>query len=130
MEPVSEIAGQFKLDGKVADILAFGSGHIHQTYYIKTESARDDDYIIQLINTHVFRDPDAVMQNIELVTSHILRKLKAEGEKDLKRRVLHPVQTLDGNLKYIDTENQVWRCFIFIPDHMSFDKAVNVAPGI
>jgi thiamine kinase-like enzyme len=126
MELVSEIAGQFKLDGKVADISAFGSGHIHQTYYIKTESARDDDYIIQLINTHVFRDPDAVMQNIELVTSHILRKLKTEGEKDLKRRVLHPVQTLHGNLKYIDTENQVWRCFIFIPDHMSFDKAVNV----
>jgi Ser/Thr protein kinase RdoA (MazF antagonist) len=125
MELVSEIAGQFKLDGKVADISAFGSGHIHQTYYIKTESAQDDDYIIQLINTNVFRDPDAVMQNIELVTSHILRKLKAEGEKDLKRRVLHPVQTLDDNLKYIDSENQVWRCFIFIPEHMSFDKAVN-----
>jgi Ser/Thr protein kinase RdoA (MazF antagonist) len=125
MDNISEIAGQFKLDGKVANISAFGSGHIHQTYYIKTESSRDDDYIIQLINTNVFRDPDAVMQNLALVTSHILRKLTAENEKDLKRRVLHPVQTIDGHLKFVDSENQVWRCFIFIPDHTSFDKAVN-----
>ena len=48
MELVSKIADQFKLHGKVADISAFGSGHIHQTYYIKTESFLDDDYIIQL----------------------------------------------------------------------------------
>jgi hypothetical protein len=125
MEPVSKIAAQFKLDGKVADISNFGSGHIHQTYCIKTESARDDDYIIQRLNTHVFRDPDAVMQNIALITSHILSKLRKEGEKDVKRRVLHPVQTIAGNLKFIDSENQVWRCFIFIPDHKSFDRAVN-----
>ena len=125
MEPVYEIAGQFKLDGKVADISAFGSGHIHQTYYIKTESALDDDYIIQLINTNVFRDPDAVMQNLALVTSHILGKLRTEGVKDLKRRVLHPVQTIEGHLKYVDSENRVWRCFVFIPDHKSFDRAVN-----
>ena len=125
MELVSKIADQFKLDGRVAEVSAFGSGHIHQTYYIKTESARDDDYIIQLINTNVFRDPDAVTQNIELITSHILNKLRRDGETDLKRRVLHPVQTIDGNQKYIDSKNQVWRCFIFIPDHKSFDRAVN-----
>src|SRR5512133_964048 len=125
MEPVSKIAEQFKLAGKVADISTFGSGHIHQTYFIKTGSPGDDDYIIQLINTNVFRDPDAVMQNISMVTSHIIGKLRAEGEKDLKRRVLHPVETIDGKLKYIDTENQVWRCFIYIPDHKSFDRAIN-----
>jgi hypothetical protein len=125
MEQVSKIADQFKLGGKVADISAFGSGHIHQTYYIKTESEQDDDYIIQLLNTNVFRDPDAVVQNISLVTSHILDKLRREGEKDLKRRVLHPVDTIDGKLKYIDSENQVWRCFIYIPDHKSFDRAIN-----
>jgi hypothetical protein len=125
MDIISKIANQFKLDGKVADISAFGSGHIHQTYYIKTESVRDDDYILQLINTHVFRDPDAVMQNLGLVTSHIIRKLQDRGEKDLKRRVLHPVQTIDDRLMHLDSENQVWRCFIFIPNHRSFDRAVN-----
>ncbi len=125
MDNISEIAAQFKLDGKVADISAFGSGHIHQTYHIKTESNRDDDYIIQMINTNVFRDPAAVTHNIALVTSHILGKLKARGEKDLKRRVLHPVHTVDGRHMYIDLHNQVWRCFIFIPGHSSFDRAVN-----
>jgi hypothetical protein len=125
MELISKIADEFKLDGKVADVSAFGSGHIHQTFYIKTASARDDDYIIQLINTNVFRDPDAVMQNISLITSHIIAKLQAEGETDVKRRVLHPVQTNDGKLMFIDSEHKVWRCFIFIPDHKSFDKAIN-----
>jgi Ser/Thr protein kinase RdoA (MazF antagonist) len=125
MEPISQIADQFKLNGKVVDISAFGSGHIHQTYFIKTEPAQNDDYIIQLLNTNVFRDPDAVVQNISLVTSHILDKLRNAGETDLKRRVLHPVDTVDGKLKYTDSENRVWRCFIFIPDHKSFDRAVN-----
>lgn len=125
MDNISKIAAQFNLDGKVAEISAFGSGHIHQTYHIKTESILDDDYILQLINTNVFRDPAAVTQNIALVTSHILGKLKAGGERDLKRHVLHPVQTVDGRQMYIDSQNQVWRCFIFIPDHSSFDRAVN-----
>lgn len=125
MDSLSKIAEKFKLHGKVTDISAFGSGHIHQTYHIKTESAGDDDYIIQLINTNVFRNPDAVMHNISLVTTHILGKLKAGDEKDLKRHVLHPVKTRDGELKYIDPEKQVWRCFIFIPEHKTFDRAVN-----
>jgi thiamine kinase-like enzyme len=125
MESVSKIADQFNLDGKVAEFSAFGSGHIHDTYYIKTESSLDDDYIIQRINTNVFRNPDAVMQNMALVTSHILNKLRSESKEDLKRRVLHPVKTKDGRLNYVSSENQVWRCFIFIPDHKSFDRAVN-----
>jgi Ser/Thr protein kinase RdoA (MazF antagonist) len=121
----SKIADRFKLDAKVADISTFGSGHIHKTFYIQTETARKDDYILQLINTNVFRDPEAVMQNISLVTSHIIDKLRAKGEMELKRRVLHPVQTIDGKLMYTDSDNQVWRCFVFIPDHKSFDRAVN-----
>jgi len=122
---ISKIADQFVLKGKVTEITPFGSGHIHQTYHAKTESPMDDDYIIQQINTYVFRNPDAVMQNTALITSHILQKLKEEGESDLKRRVLHLVNTRDGKLDYRDSENQVWRCFVFVPDHISFDKAVN-----
>jgi hypothetical protein len=125
MENISQIANQFTLKGKISKISAFGSGHIHQTYLIITESPSDDDYIIQLINTNVFRNPDAVMHNLALVTSHILEKLQSEGEKDLKRRVLKPIQTIDGKLNYVDPKNQVWRCFVFIPDHKSFDRAVN-----
>jgi len=125
MHPISEIATRFNLTGKVVEISAFGSGHIHQTYYVKTAPADTDDYIIQLINTHVFRDPEAVMQNLSLVTSHILKKLEAAGEQDLKRRVLHPVQTTEGKLQHIDKENQVWRCFIFIPNHKTFDRATD-----
>ncbi len=39
MENISQIANQFKLEGKISKISAFGSGHIHQTYLIITESA-------------------------------------------------------------------------------------------
>ncbi len=125
MDNVSLIANQFKVNGKIAGISGFGSGHIHQTYCVKTESPADDDYILQMINTNVFRDPDAVMQNLALVTSHIIGKLKTQGETAFRQRVLQPVQTIEGKLKYVDTENQVWRCFIYIPDHRSYDRAVN-----
>jgi hypothetical protein len=125
MDLVSIIAENFNLNGEVVEIKPFGSGHIHQTYYIRTKSHDTDDYILQQINTHVFRDPEAVMQNLELVTSHILKKLIYGGESDLKRKVLHPVTLKNGKFMHVDSEDRVWRCFIYIPDHQSFDRAVN-----
>lgn len=125
MDNLAEIVSHFKLSDKIAGISPFGSGHIHETYHIRTLSDDSDDYILQKINTHVFRDPEAVMQNLRIVTSHIRKKLEREPGVDLKREILTPVWLKNGDLMFTDPANQVWRCFLYIPDHKSFDKAVH-----
>jgi thiamine kinase-like enzyme len=125
MNNLKEISEQFAITGKVAEILPLGSGHIHETFHIKTASNQTDDYVLQRINTNVFRDPEAVMYNLNLVTSHIHKKLVTAGGADLKRELIRPVWLKNGQLMYKDQSNQVWRCFIYITDHRTFDKAIN-----
>jgi len=125
MNNLTDIASRFDLSGNIAGILPFGSGHIHETFHILTVPDSADDYILQKINTHVFRDPVAVMENLRIVTSHIRNKLIREPGTDLKKEILTPVWLKNGDLMYTDQSDQVWRCFVYIPDHKSYDKAVH-----
>lgn len=119
------IAEQFSMLGKIADINPLGSGHIHDTYRIRTESEVTDDYVLQQLNTHVFQNPSAVTHNLEKITSHIHKKLILNGISNTKRSVLTPVKLKNGKLMHIDAQGSVWRCFIYIPQHKTYDRAVS-----
>jgi thiamine kinase-like enzyme len=125
MNNLIEIAGKFNIKGEISEIIPFGSGHIHDTFHVRTETTQTDDYILQRINTNVFSDPEAVMQNIAVVTSHIQKKLMESGTADLKREVLSPVWPRDGKLIHTDKSGSVWRCFVYISGHKTYDKAIN-----
>ena len=56
----------------VVKIARYGSGHINDTF--KADDIRGVSYILQRINTDIFPDPDAMMENISRVTSHIRSK--------------------------------------------------------
>jgi hypothetical protein len=123
MTDPTSIANQFNLSGAVEYLHAFGSGHIHDTYKVTTTGAVA--YVLQKINIQVFRDPVAVMENLRAVTTHIRTKLETAGHLDIRRNVLVPVWLRNGDLMYRDDAQQVWRCFEYIADHQSFDRAVD-----
>jgi hypothetical protein len=125
MNDLLPVISHFDTSGKIREILPMGSGHIHETYRVFNESADHDDYVLQQVNTHVFRDPEAVMQNLDRVTTHIRGKLHQSGYPDIQRRVLTPVILREGGYLYRDTEDRRWRCFVFIPDHRSYDRATS-----
>ena len=125
MNNLFPIAGQFLNTGEIADIIPLGSGHIHETYLIRTAHDHQDDYVLQHVNTNVFRDPEAVMQNIALITAHIQKKMMASGDQDTRRSVLTPVRMKNGGLMFSDPGNGIWRCFVYITDHKTFDRAVS-----
>ena len=50
----------------------YGSGHINETYLMACPQG--PRYIFQKINTAIFPDPDALMENIRRVTEHIRAK--------------------------------------------------------
>jgi hypothetical protein len=124
MNNLVPIVDLFTIKGKIIAVSPLGSGHIHETYYIQTDADRTDDYVLQRINTHVFRNPQAVTQNIRLVTRHIQNKLQETKAADIDRSVLRPVGLKSGAFMHTD-ETGCWRCFHYIPDHVTYDRAVN-----
>ena len=70
---------------------SYGNGHINDTYIVESNPR----YILQRINTSIFRNPDELMDNIENVTSFLREKITAEGG-DPERETLTVVNTAAG----------------------------------
>ena len=63
---IEKAAFAFRLDGTPVACEAFGHGHINHTLKITTDTGAE--YILQRINTYVFREPVRLMENICAVT--------------------------------------------------------------
>ena len=114
------IVSQFKIEGKIKDILPIGNGLINETLRVSTIAADSPDYILQRINNNVFPDVNLLQHNIEAVTGHIRNKLKELGEEDVNRKCLHFIESVGGKTYYQDANGNYWRMSVFIPD--SFTK--------
>lgn len=84
---IAGIGDLFAIEGEFVTGKEIPSGHINTTYkatYRKSDGT-EDSYILQRINDYVFKDPKAVMRNVEKVTRHInwkvLRRLKIPPAK-------------------------------------------------
>lgn len=115
-----EACAAFHFRGDVTDIRPCGNGHINSTFIITAgEGASSRRYILQVLNTDIFRDPDGVMANICRVTAHIRAGLVAGGG-DAKRGCLQVVPTADygepdptipDSFRYIDRDGRFWRVY-------------------
>lgn len=106
------IVGQFST-APVESIAPLGNGHIHQTYLVRF-AADAGPVVLQRLNTYVFSDLAAVMQNVELVTSHVRTRLQREGESDLHRRILSLRYTRAGKTHHEDATQGTYRMFEYV----------------
>jgi len=107
MEQVFAYAKEFGIQPVKAE--RFGGGHINLTYLVTDQNG--DEYILQCVNTNVFRDVDKLMSNIMKVTDFAIQYMESHGI-DSSRRVLRYVRA--GERAYIPVEGGAWRCYHFI----------------
>lgn len=122
---IREVCNRFLLQGEYRGYEVINSGHINTTY--KVYFFRDGeikDYILQRVNTYVFKEPIGMMDNISSVTEYIRAKIKATGIS-AKRYVLHYSTTEDGKYYTFLPDGGFWRCCRFIDDSISFLKPEN-----
>ena len=87
---------QFQTRGAFRSCEPYGNGHINDTFLVIFEDeGREVWYILQALNTNVFKKPEQVMANIEKVTEY-LRGIIAEAGGDTERETLTLVPALDG----------------------------------
>jgi hypothetical protein len=123
MTDLLTIAGKFDLKGEAYSCNPYGSGHIHDTYLLESKDEEVHRYILQRLNTFVFKKPDAVQDNIW----RILTFLKEQGEvkKPVGIRDLGLIETKDEELVFIDTNGSYWRCFEYIDDTFVLENVQN-----
>lgn len=113
MNYLNEILSHFSVE---VSIEPYGNGHINDTY-LTGSSPR---YILQRINTNVFKNPREVMENILNVTEHLREKILAYGG-DPDRETLRVIKTKTGENFYDDGKGSCYRMYNFIEDSVSYD---------
>ena len=112
---IQDILSQFK---KGTNTEVYGNGHINDTYLCETSPK----FILQRINTNVFKDPDAVMENIYNVTRHIREKIEeAGGNPD--RETMSIIPTKKGDIYYKHETAGCFRMYTYVENTVSYDVA-------
>ncbi|HTA31659.1 MAG TPA: hypothetical protein VK731_14290, partial [Candidatus Cybelea sp.] len=123
---VRAVARHFPLRGEFISAAPYGSGHINDTYcLVFDQGGTRVRYILQRINHLIFKNPVALMDNIERVTEHLAQK--SSGQSDPSRRVLTLIPARDGQAYHLDGAGNYWRAYIFIEKARTFDAVEN--PG-
>jgi len=110
----------FGLEGEYIGNYQCNSGHINRTYCLELENKYGEitSWLIQQINTDVFKNPDELMENIVGVTTFIQDYVIKNGG-DPNREALKVYFTIDGRPYYLDEYNNYWRCYNFITNSYS-----------
>ncbi len=120
---LATIADHFAIDGTLVAGEAFGNGHINSTYRLTfaSETTPKAQYILQLINAHVFQNYQCVQHNIALVTNFLRAQIMDAGGDPL-RETLTLIPTKDGG-DYVLHQNEVYRMYLFIENTTCYEQA-------
>ena len=120
-QDLKEIFDQFHTESTFESGAPYGSGHIHDTFLVKTIEKEKDDYILQRLNNRIFKNIPQLQNNIERVTGHLRAKLISKPGADIKRECLNLVYSNEGKSWIIDKYQNYWRMYIFITNHRSYN---------
>ena len=123
---LDSIIAQFAIPGSFITSGRFGSGLINDTYLCESDdSGKRRKFILQRINASVFTHPEQVMQNVETVTTHIVKRLRAEGIVDPYAVTPALIGTRSGRSFLLDDNGAYWRVFHFIETGIVFDAILD-----
>ncbi|MBE6934213.1 MAG: aminoglycoside phosphotransferase family protein [Ruminococcaceae bacterium] len=108
-EKLAKVCEGFCIDGTYIGYELIQVGNVNKTYRVKVclTNGNEKYFLVQNLNTYVFKNPVQVMENIDKVTEHI--RAKHPGEI-----ALHFHHTADRKT-YIESGKDFWRMSNYIP---------------
>ena len=100
---------QFEINDKILGYSPLGNGHINTTYLVTTKGG--DNYVLQKINNHVFKDVDLLMNNIYNTTNFLSNK---------GYETLEIVKTKDHKL-YFKSGDEYYRVYTYVKDVICYE---------
>lgn len=118
MHSIINIVGRkFRLPGEIYSYEAITMGNINSTYKV-TYTQNDNSlksYLFQRVNTHVFKNPVEIMENIDRVTTFIRSKYPDQI-------TLHFHHTDEGLNYYLYEKDAFWRVVNYV-DSVTFNAS-------
>lgn len=106
---LQEIGRKFRLNGELYSYNVITIGNINSTYkvtYLKEDGSLKS-YLFQKVNTHVFKNPVEIMENIDHVTTHVRNKYPDQI-------TLHFHHTDEGLNYYLRDGDSFWRVVNYV----------------
>lgn len=115
------LLSNFNIEGDFISCEPYGSGLINRTYVaVYSVNGKRKRFIVQRINTNLFKNVDGLMNNIKLVTEFNRNEIiKRGGDPD--RESLTLVYTKNGAAYYRTEEGDCYRVYVFIEDAKGYD---------
>ena len=119
-DPLDTLARRFFHFDHWAGASPLGDGNINDTYRIDVQkNGSDCSFVLQRLNHAVFRQPEAVMENIRRVTAYLA------GQTDFDLIAPAPLQTLDGHPCFLDGAGNYWRVFPFLKNTFAPERVAS-----
>lgn len=123
------VCSVFGLPGTFEKYETVVMGNINNTYKVTYRLPDDSfkNYIVQKVNMYVFKKPKQIMNNIDLITTHIKNKKEVGGITD-NRQFMHFYHTKVGKRKnyYVDSDHSFWRISRYIENSITYNSCDNL----
>ena len=103
---IERAAYAFQMEGNPVSCKELTQGHINKTLKISTDAGKE--YVLQMINKYVFRNPIRLMGNISSVTEYLRQRVED------KRQAQHFIPTYKGTYYHRDRNGEFWRMHEFV----------------
>ena len=117
-EKFEQLMNLYGIKGSINNYSKITNGHINETYYVSIDKKQ---YIFQRVNTYVFKNPVAVMNNIMMIDNFIKNNNKKSACKIINFLVN------DEFKNYTVIGDEFWRLCIFEEKTVTFDVVENPA---
>ena len=119
-----EVLGAFDFPATLVGAVRYGQGHINDTFCVLCQPQEGDciRFILQGLSKAAFPRQDELMENFIGITSHLRKKIIANGGDPL-RETLSLVKTKDGKDYYTDATGKAWRLTPFIENTDCYQSA-------
>ena len=132
---IRRLIGMFDVYGDFLVGTPFGNGNVNDTFQLTFDQGGIRlHYILQRINSNVFKEPIKVMENVARVTAHLLKKIKSTHQ-ETRKRTIRLLNAHDGRPFAFDDCGNCWRAYIFVEHARAYEvlespeQAFRVAQG-
>ncbi|MBX3012251.1 MAG: aminoglycoside phosphotransferase family protein [Caldilineaceae bacterium] len=142
MEKLYRIAQEFTHPYAVQQVQAYGAGNVNDTYVVTrlppvgadTDTVREaalvqpTRFVLQRVNTHVFRQPDLILLNMRTFLEHMAQQIgQAEPNPTERWEMPQIIPTATGSDYYLDQAGDFWRAISLIERAKTYPKIRDAA---
>jgi len=115
-ETLNQVLAHYRCSIDNSTVSPLGNGLINSTYLVRNINA---NFVLQRINKNVFKQPEQVVDNAELINNHLLNK---QQQNHYSLTPIWQVSTIEESAMVIDSHGEYWRAIQYIPNCFTVEE--------